>query len=208
MVSRASADPYGIREVEYSVYRGSDHLVQYLLRSSGSMSSLAGFARVCPRCDKTFFICTSCDRGRWYCSQTCSKGARSASLIQARKKYLRSEKGRNSNRRSQVNYRKKHKNKNTVRHQSSQTCMLLVTPQSSVASEPQRRNVETVLQLIQEAKENSNDQKEWKNILSGQRPCCCMCRRMLVYIHSPRIFASKARQKSGVANDDLSANSC
>lgn len=49
---------------------------------------------VCPRCQKTFYICRHCDRGHVYCCKKCSQLSRFEKCQGYRKQYRQSEEAR------------------------------------------------------------------------------------------------------------------
>lgn len=48
----------------------------------------------CPRCNREFWICRSCDHGHVYCGRWCAGEARRESLRKARRKHRRSAEGK------------------------------------------------------------------------------------------------------------------
>jgi len=56
-------------------------------------------------CGRWFYLCRSCDRGHRYCSDSCRRQARKKTLLDARRKYARSWRGRLSNRIRQRRHR-------------------------------------------------------------------------------------------------------
>ena len=61
----------------------------------------------CKRCNRLFHLCRSCDRGQSYCSDACREGSRQERVERARRKYARSEKGKQNNRDRQRRFRKR-----------------------------------------------------------------------------------------------------
>ena len=61
----------------------------------------------CARCFVQVTICTYCDRGNIYCSQSCSKLARIASRCAASKRYQQTLCGKQNHARCQQRYREK-----------------------------------------------------------------------------------------------------
>ena len=59
----------------------------------------------CKRCRSQVIICRSCDRGQVYCSKACSARSRTERRREARARYRRTEKGRETGRRRQRRYR-------------------------------------------------------------------------------------------------------
>jgi len=59
----------------------------------------------CKRCDRLFYLCRSCDRGQRYCSESCREASRQSILERARRKYARSERGKQNNRERQRRFR-------------------------------------------------------------------------------------------------------
>ena len=53
---------------------------------------------ICPRCQKTFFICRHCDRGHVYCCKECSLLSRCEKCRVYRRRYRRSDAGRKDHR--------------------------------------------------------------------------------------------------------------
>lgn len=169
---------------------------------------LRGQQGVCPRCSEIFFVCLSCFRLHWYCSTACSKAARSASLKGARKKYSRSKLGRIANRRAQNSYRQSQRLKKNVSHQSSvvPSSALIPTHEGSGQSHVSDKSFAQSIQVEGKANE---EKKETRNLLSGKRPICRICKRSITHLrdqgaawHHQRNTASK-----GLDHDNYSTNS-
>lgn len=67
----------------------------------------------CKRCDKVFYICSSCWRGQAYCSTCCRGAARRETHRKAQRKYRQTEKGKAAHRRQEKRRRLK-KSKKTM----------------------------------------------------------------------------------------------
>ena len=136
---------------------------------------LTAFRRVCPQCDRVFYICLGCDRGHWHCGHECSFAARKARLRRARIKYQRSAKGRRSNARAQATYRNKiRQQEKIVSHQSSQA----LSPQ---LSQKQQANggilsIPTTF-LLKEIDDAATKP-------GAARPQCAVCKRVVTSIIS------------------------
>lgn len=70
----------------------------------------------CVRCHHQVTICSHCDRGNIYCSQSCADSARKTSLRAAGKRYQRTRRGRFKHAERQRQYRSRGKK---VTHQGS-----------------------------------------------------------------------------------------
>ena len=90
-------------------------------------------------CRALFFICSYCDRGQVYCSNSCRQPARLEQRRQANRRYQQTLRGRVAHSRRQLAYRLRRArasyrlSKNIVTHHSSQT-RLLVRPSRRVSS--------------------------------------------------------------------------
>lgn len=63
--------------------------------------------RFCRACRALFFICSYCDRGQVYCSETCRQAARRAQLRQANRRQQQTRPGRLAHSRRQHAYRQR-----------------------------------------------------------------------------------------------------
>lgn len=59
----------------------------------------------CARCRGLVRLCTSCDRGQWYCGPECSAAARRANRREANQRYQRTDRGRSLHAQRQARYR-------------------------------------------------------------------------------------------------------
>ncbi len=66
--------------------------------------------RKCPRCQKQFLICASCDRGHVYCGRECSRAARRESRRKSQRHYRRTEWGRENHQDSERDRRRRRRN--------------------------------------------------------------------------------------------------
>jgi hypothetical protein len=71
----------------------------------------------CNRCHKQVTICSQCDRGNIYCSETCSSLARTESLRKAAHRYQATLRGKHNHARRQKRYIKK-----KMTHHASTNC--------------------------------------------------------------------------------------
>jgi len=145
--------------------------VHWFVRVILLSKAIVGYRRVCPRCNEYFFICTSCDRGHWYCSPLCSEKARLASKRNARQKYQGSEKGKISNRRAQKIFREKLQ---IVSHQSSH-----LGP----------------IHVFQSLKEESERKHDKKNEKIAKNYWCRVCGRSISHIRTGEACFSYSRKK-------------
>ena len=91
------------------------------------MSEVVLRIRHCCSCGAVFCICSHCDRGQRYCSQSCRMEARQQQLRAARRRYQRAEPGRRAHRMRQRRYRLR-RAKACVTDQASQS---IVSPGSA-----------------------------------------------------------------------------
>jgi hypothetical protein len=107
--------------------------------SAGSETSFRQCFCRAPDCRALFFICSYCDRGQVYCSDSCRQPARLEQRRQANRRYQQTLRGRVAHSRRQLAYRLRRArasyglSKNIVTHHSSQT-KLLVQPFRRVSS--------------------------------------------------------------------------
>lgn len=66
---------------------------------------MLGLEKNCPICAVSFCSCEHCWRGHKYCSRVCSTEGRRRNRRMTEKRYASTEKGRESNRRRQENFR-------------------------------------------------------------------------------------------------------
>jgi hypothetical protein len=98
----------------------------------------------CGVCGRTVWICKRCDRRHRYCSKACSKAARDASKAKARRKFQRTDRGREGNARRQRAYydRQRDTPQRILTHHTSQpleaSCRI-AAPKTAVIGESQRQ---------------------------------------------------------------------
>jgi hypothetical protein len=81
---------------------------------------------ICPHCKTAIVICSRCDHGQRYCSDSCSQKARLKIHRAANKKYQSTPKGRLSNAARQQRFRKRQTKKVTDQGSlTSKHCVLL-----------------------------------------------------------------------------------
>ena len=80
-----------------------------------------------PHCGVLFWVCSHCDRGQCYCSQTCRQEGRRQQLRAANRRYQRTEAGRRAHCRRQRTYRQVHGRRRVTHHGSH-----AITPASTV----------------------------------------------------------------------------
>lgn len=68
-------------------------------------AELAGIEKTCPICSVRFHSCENCWRGQKYCSRECSREGRKRNRRLTERRYAATEKGRESRRRRQKNFR-------------------------------------------------------------------------------------------------------
>lgn len=88
-----------------------------------------------PGCRRLFFICSNCDRGQVYCSQTCRQPARQQQRRAANRRHRQTRSGRLAHSRRQHAYRlrRQRARENKVTDHSSQA-QLRVRPSRRVSS--------------------------------------------------------------------------
>ena len=92
-----------------------------------------GVHLACKNCKVSFFVCRKCWRGQSYCSQNCSKKARTLSTRRSQKKYSATPKVRQLHSLRQKRYRKNHH-----RHKNSETDQTTLFIENSVNAEQRR----------------------------------------------------------------------
>jgi hypothetical protein len=70
----------------------------------------------CCRCQRVVYVCSHCDRGQRYCSETCRARARRATLRAAGARYQRTLRGRANHARRQSEYRRRRAAAKKVTH--------------------------------------------------------------------------------------------
>ncbi len=96
---------------------------------------LLGLKRVCPICAKRFLFCENCWRGHKYCSPKCSRKGRKLNRRATERKYAATEKGRESRRRRQKNFRIRNILGHRVTDRSPRAPHLTIKPQISIGSD-------------------------------------------------------------------------
>ncbi len=77
---------------------------------------------VCDLCGQVVYICSWCDRGHRYCSDLCRDQARRRSVLEAGRRYQKSQKGRHHHAKRQARYRARQRaSAQKVTHHSCRT---------------------------------------------------------------------------------------
>lgn len=104
----------------------------------------------CPECQTLFYLCSSCFTGQRYCSPQCRRKARQRSVVAARQRYARSDKGHETNRARQERLREARRQKippqeKSVTDQGSPVRAISDTHHATSQGSPERTPVNSPL---------------------------------------------------------------